>query len=108
VGHINTAIVWVQQKADEVTRQSGEPFPQTIIDLVQHLILSHHGNHEYGSPKRPMIPEAFMLHYLDNLDAKVEMATKAVESDQDDRSSFTTYHKGLDGRLFKGSKILPE
>ncbi len=108
IGHINTAIVWVQQKADAVTRETGSPFPQEIVDLVQHLILSHHGSPEYGSPKRPMVPEALMLNYLDNLDAKVEMSTRTIEEDADLESSFTPHHRGLDARLFKRSRELPE
>ena len=46
-------------------------------------MLSHHGVYEYGSPKLPMIPEAFVLHYVDNLDAKMFMTTNAVDNDPD-------------------------
>src|SRR6202008_2296460 len=47
-------------------------FPPELKILVEHLIISHHGEYEFGSPKLPMFPEALMLHYLDNLDSKME------------------------------------
>jgi 3'-5' exoribonuclease len=47
-------------------------FPPAKRLLVEHLVLSHHGKYEYGSPKLPMTPEAIMLHYLDDLDAKMQ------------------------------------
>jgi len=53
VGHITLGAVWVQQKADLIATETGEPFPDKTIDLLQHIILSHHGVHEYGSPKLP-------------------------------------------------------
>jgi len=40
--------------------------------LLEHLIISHHGQYDFGSPKLPMFPEALMLHYLDDLDSKME------------------------------------
>ena len=76
-------------------------FPLGTVDLLQHIILSHHGVHEYGSPKLPAIPEAFFIHYLDNLDAKMYMTTSAIENDPDTKATFTTFLRQLDTQVYK-------
>jgi len=93
------------QKAAELSAETSESFPQRTLDLLQHIILSHHGTMEFGSPKLPMIPEAFMVHHLDNLDAKVWMTTNAIANDPDASSSFTSYHKSLETRVYKLSNV---
>jgi len=103
IGHITIAAIWVAEKAAAVAAETSEPFPQKTLDLLQHIILSHHGVHEFGSPKLPAIPEAFLIHYLDNIDAKMFMTTNAVESDPDPNASFTSYLKGLQTRIYKRS-----
>ncbi len=67
LGHISLGLAMVEQKVGQV-----EGFPPRLKLLVQHLILSHHGRLEFGSPKLPMIPEAMLLHYLDDLEAKMQ------------------------------------
>ncbi len=106
VGHITIAAIWVAERAAAVAAETGEPFPQRIVDLLQHLILSHHGVYEYGSPKLPAIPEAFFLHYLDNLDAKMYMTTHAISSDADADNNFTPYLRELETRIYKRSDDL--
>jgi len=103
VGHITIAAIWISEKAAAVAEETGEPFPPRIIDVLQHIILSHHGVHEFGSPKLPAIPEAFMIHHLDNLDAKIWMTTHAIESDPDENASFTTYLRQIETRVYKHS-----
>lgn len=104
VGHITMAAVWVEQKAAAVAAETGKPFPPKTLDLLQHIILSHHGVHEYGSPKLPMIPEAYFIHYLDNLDAKMFMTVRDIEADTDPQASFTGYNKQLGTKLYKHSR----
>jgi len=106
VGHITLAAVWVQQKADLIAAETGEPFPAKTIDLLQHVILSHHGIHEYGSPKLPAIPEAMALHYLDNLDAKMNMFERLITTDADPENNFTNYYRALEVRIYKHSNAL--
>ncbi len=108
VGHIVIAAVWIQEKAALVAAETGEPIPPRTINLLQHLVLSHHGAFEYGSPKLPAIPEAFALHHLDNLDAKVWMTTNAVDSDTDPATSFTSYLPQLETRVYKHSQDLTD
>jgi 3'-5' exoribonuclease len=103
VGHITIGAVWVQQKADALSEELGEPFPQRTVDLLQHIILSHHGVREYGSPVLPAIPEAFFIHYLDNLDAKMYMTLNAIANDPDPAAGFTRYVRQIETRIFKGS-----
>jgi 3'-5' exoribonuclease len=106
VGHITIGAIWVSQKAGEITADTGEPFPQRTLDILQHIILSHHGTMEFGSPKLPMIPEAFIVHHLDDLDAKVWMTLNAIENDPDAKGAFTSYLKQLETRVYKLSKEL--
>lgn len=108
VGHITIAAIWIEQRAREVAEETGEPFPQRLIDLLQHLILSHHGVHEYGSPKLPAIPEAYFVHYLDNLDAKMFMTLNAIAKDPDATSSFTPFLRELGTRVYKYHAAAPE
>ncbi|MHC4717151.1 MAG: 3'-5' exoribonuclease YhaM family protein [Planctomycetota bacterium] len=106
VGHITIAAVWIQQKADAVAAETGQPFPQRTLDVLQHIVLSHHGIYEYGSPKLPAVPEAFFIHYLDNLDAKMWMTANAVANSPDPDSNFTTYVRQLETRVYRHSASL--
>ena len=103
VGHITIAAIWVGEKAAAAAADAGEPFPAKTLNLLQHIILSHHGQYDFGSPKLPMIPEAFFLHYLDNLDAKIWMTTRQIANDPDANASFTSYNAALEARLYKHS-----
>ena len=103
VGHITIAAIWVAEKASAIAADTGEPFPQKTIDLLQHIILSHHGEHSFGSPKLPAIPESFFIHYLDNLDAKMWMTIHAIENDPDTESTFTGYLRQIETRVYKHS-----
>jgi 3'-5' exoribonuclease len=67
LGHITIGIRMIEEKIATIPN-----FPATKRLLVEHLVLSHHGRYEFGSPKLPMTPEAIMLHYLDDLDAKMQ------------------------------------
>jgi 3'-5' exoribonuclease len=66
VGHITLGIVMIEKKLATLPG-----FPPHLRILVEHMVLSHHGKLEFGSPKQPMIPEAVLFHYLDDLDAKM-------------------------------------
>jgi 3'-5' exoribonuclease len=103
VGHITIGVIWVEEKAKALAAERGEPFPPRTLNLLEHIILSHHGALEFGSPRLPAIPEAFFLHHLDNLDAKVWMTTHQIASDPDPNNPFTSYNKQLETRLYKHS-----
>ena len=101
VGHLVIGVEMLNDKAKQVPDLTGEPFPPTLLLRLQHMILSHHGSHEFGSPKVPMTPEAIALHYLDNLDAKVHTFVRDIEEDRNATSSWTPFNQSLQRRLFK-------
>ncbi|NOT00936.1 MAG: HD domain-containing protein [Phycisphaerales bacterium] len=101
LGHIAICAQWIGEMADRVAQSSGKPFPTRTRWLLQHIVLSHHGKMEFGSPKTPAIPEAFAVHFLDNLDAKVVMAIRAIKEDRDADANWTGFHRGLETRVYK-------
>ena len=72
IGHISIMVTEISKTAEELEIEGEE------VLLLQHLVLSHHGKEEWGSPKRPMIKEAEILHYIDNIDAKMMMLDRAL------------------------------
>ena len=67
LGHITIGLGMIERKISALP-----DFPPALRILVEHVVLSHHGRYEYGSPKLPMIPEAMLLHFLDDMDAKMQ------------------------------------
>jgi len=96
VGHIVLGVAMLDEKARQV-----EDFPPPLLDSLKHLVLSHHGQYEFGSPKLPCTAEATALHYLDNLDAKMHAFHKAVQTDRDPESDWTEYSRMFGRRLYK-------
>lgn len=101
LGHITQAVLWIEKKADAVAAKTGKPFPERVRWLLQHIVLSHHGQYAFGSPKLPAIPEAAAVHYLDNLDAKVTMFLTEIECDRDPAARWTNFNKALETKIFK-------
>jgi 3'-5' exoribonuclease len=81
-------------------------FPSQLKILLEHLIISHHGQYEFGSPKLPMFPEALMLHYLDDLDSKMEAMRAQFERDAGLDSPWTAYNSALGRPLLNTQKFL--
>ncbi len=79
----------------------GKPFPDRLRWALQHIVLSHHGQYQFGSPKLPAIPEAMAIHYLDNLDAKLNMFFAAVDNDRDPQSHWTEYIRPIETKVYK-------
>lgn len=79
-------------------------FPAELKLLIEHLIISHHGRYEFGSPKLPMFPEALMLHYLDDLDSKMESMRAHFEREPD--AEWTGYNGSLGRTLLNCEKVL--
>src|SRR5262249_24914034 len=78
VGHLIIGVEMLNEKVARVPDLTGEPFPKELLLRLKHMILSHHGTYEFGSPKLPMTPEAIALHHLDNFDAKEHSSTPAI------------------------------
>ena len=101
LGHIVIGVQMVQEKLRQVP-----DFPASVRDLLFHMILSHHGEMEFGSPKVPMFAEALLLHHLDNLDSKMECARGLVERDRLVAGHWTGYSSALDRALLKKRRYL--
>ncbi len=95
LGHIILELELVTKKMDAI-----EGFPVDLKTLVKHLLISHHGRYEFGSPKLPMFPEALVLHYLDDLDSKVA-AARAVLASEAGENGFTAYSGALERRMLR-------
>lgn len=92
LGHITIMVNEISKAADELEIQGEE------VMLLQHMVLSHHGKEEWGSPKRPMLMEAEILHYIDNIDAKMNMLDRAMSKTAN--GEFTERIFPLDNRSF--------
>jgi 3'-5' exoribonuclease len=103
IGHIVKATLWVEEKRRQAEASLGAPIPQPLIDVLQHIILSHHGETEFGSPKTPATPEALAVHAIENMDAKLTMSLTACrgESPNGIESNWTEYLKAFSGRMYR-------
>jgi 3'-5' exoribonuclease len=81
-------------------------FPAELTTLLEHLIISHHGQYEFGSPKLPMFPEALLLHYMDDLDSKMESMRAHFERESELESAWTSYNASLGRPLLNTAKFL--
>ncbi len=101
LGHILIAMRMIDEKARQVPGM-----PPKLLTLVQHLVASHHGTLEYGSPKVPSFPEAMLLHHLDNLDSKMETMRGLIEKDARITGEWTGYSSALDRSVLKKDRYL--
>jgi len=101
LGHMIIELEMLQAKVDQIPA-----FPGELKTLVEHLIISHHGQYEFGSPKLPMFPEALMLHYLDDLDSKMESMRATFERDPESEDGWTGYNPSLGRPLLNTAKFL--
>ncbi|MEM9412219.1 MAG: OB-fold nucleic acid binding domain-containing protein [Planctomycetota bacterium] len=102
IGHLVLGVRLLDEKIDESNRQSDEVFPEDLANHLRHLIVSHHGQYEFGSPKLPMTLEAIALHHLDNLDAKMHCAQQLIDEDANSESVWTVYNPALGRKIYKG------
>ena len=102
IGHVVMAIGMLDAKLQEAQRLGGETVPEELALRLKHMIVSHHGQYEFGSPKLPMTLEAVALHHLDNLDAKLHSFEQQMRDDPNVESSWTSYNQNMGRKLFKG------
>jgi len=103
IGHISIAMRMVAEKLRAIP-----DFPPPLRSLVEHMILSHHGHLEFGSPKLSMFPEALALHYLDDLDSKMECMRSLIANDRQMEGCFTAYSSPLERTALKKDRYLAE
>ncbi len=101
VGHLVMGVVTLEEKARQAAEPSGEPFPPVLLLRLKHMIVSHHGRLDYGSPKVPMTPEAIALHFLDDLDAKLQAFRQATAMDAGSNPGWTNYVPALGRKLYR-------
>ncbi|HLJ88771.1 MAG TPA: OB-fold nucleic acid binding domain-containing protein [Candidatus Angelobacter sp.] len=99
LGHMIIELEMLQEKLTQVPG-----FPAEYKTLLEHLIISHHGKYEFGSPKMPMFPEALMLHYLDDLDSKME--SMRAHFVREPGGEWTSYNVNLERTLLNTRKFL--
>ena len=106
IGHIVDGAIMLHDKSQQVMREQSMRFPAGFITILQHIILSHHGEPEFGAAKIPSTPEAIMINLIDNLDAKTVMAVAAARPERTQAvelgGSFTEKQWALNGaKLYK-------
>jgi 3'-5' exoribonuclease len=95
LGHIVMELETVSKAIDAI-----EGFPANLKTVVQHLLISHHGQYEFGSPKLPMIREAMVFHYLDDMDSKMAAVRAALAADSGEEE-WSTFSPALGRRFLK-------
>ncbi len=103
LGHMQIALRLIDGKLRDLPG-----FPAKTRMLIEHMILSHHGKLEFGSPKTPQFPEALLLHHLDDLDSKMECMRASVARDRQVDGYFTGYIPSLERSVFKKAKYLEQ
>jgi 3'-5' exoribonuclease len=96
LGHIVMGVEMMDQRIAAL-----EDFPAHLALKLRHILLSHHGDLEYGSPKRPKTVEALIVHFMDDLDAKVNAFQEFIALAQDDESNWTPYHRLFERFIYK-------
>ncbi|MBI5556979.1 MAG: HD domain-containing protein [Deltaproteobacteria bacterium] len=95
MGHMVIGVEMVQEKIARI-----KDFPQDLAVKIKHLILSHHGSHEFGSPTLPMLHEAFVLNFLDDLDAKTNYLERLSAQIPENEYRWSEYQRNLERFLF--------
>jgi len=100
LGHITIGVELIEEKIRQV-----EGFPRELGLLLKHMLLSHHGQYEYGSPKRPKTIEATILNYLDDMDSKINGIRYHIAKETVSTSRWTAHHRLYDRYFFKGNGL---
>ena len=107
IGHIVKSAMWIEEKARSAEQMLGERIPRSLIDVLQHIILSHHGTLQtgFGSARNPSTPEALMVHFIDDMDAKMMMVMQACRGDATSavnaEGNWTEYMKAFGSKFYR-------
>src|ERR1700693_4121603 len=101
LGHMIIELEMLQAKLTKLP-----DFPEELKTLLEHLIISHHGQYAFGSPQIPMFSEALMLHYLDDLDSKMEAMRAHFEREAELEGPWTSYNASLGRPLLDSRKFM--
>lgn len=103
LGHLALGQEMVNGFIAQAEKLMGQPFPAELRLRVMHMLLSHHGSLEFGSPRVPMTPEAIALHQIDLMDSRMNMAMRHLREDRAG-GSWTPMHATLQRRLYRGTQ----
>jgi 3'-5' exoribonuclease len=95
LGHLVMEVEKVSEKIKSIP-----DFPEGLAVLVKHMLVSHHGAYEFGSPKLPQTVEALILHYLDDLDGKIQSVQNLMAKEPGSR--WTSFHRAYGRSFFRG------
>jgi len=95
LGHISMEADWISRMVGRIPG-----FPEELRMQILHIVLSHHGRLEFGSPVLPKTPEALLVHHLDDLDGKLEVMFRAVQ-DETGGGSWSPYSRALDRMVYR-------
>jgi len=95
IGHIAMEAEWISRAAARIP-----DFPENLRMQILHIVLSHHGRLEYGSPVLPKTPEALLVHYLDDLDGKLEAMFRSIRDDAGE-GAWTPFSRTMDRMVYK-------
>ena len=101
LGHMIIELEMLQAKLEKLPG-----FPEELKTLLEHMIISHHGQYDFGSPKLPMFPEALLLHYLDDLDSKMEAMRAHFEREAELDGPWKSYNASLGRPLLDSRKFM--
>lgn len=107
MGHIVQVVIWLHLRAREWETETKKTFPREILNALTHIILAHHGKYEFGSPKLPAMPEAVLVHYLDDMDAKMNIMLHTIEADTDASKKWTEFIRTLETKVYKADVMNP-
>jgi 3'-5' exoribonuclease len=96
IGHLAQGLLYVDSRISELAS-----FPTELRRQLQHILLSHHGEYEFGSPRRPKTPEALLVHMMDNLDSKMAGMMEAIGSAGDDQNAWSDYSRILERFVYR-------
>jgi len=96
LGHLPMEVLFVERKIGEL-----HSFPAETRRLLLHVLLAHHGEFEYGSPRRPKTPEALLVHMVDNLDSKMAGMWEAITADGSGDEPWTPYSRILGRFIYR-------
>ena len=101
IGHLVIGVQMLGEKIRMLDSKNSDPFPAELRLHLEHMIVSHHGQLEFGSPKMPLTLEAVALHHIDNMDAKITSFTSIIEADVAADGNWTNYNPSIGRKLWK-------
>lgn len=105
VGHVILGVKMLHEKIRQAEVLSGEKFPEEHLLRLEHILASHHGEYEFGSPRLPMTLEALVIHHLDLMDSKYSAFVQAISETPLGDTPWSRYYPQLGRKLYRGPSV---